>query len=250
MKDEAVLILGATSAVAEHYARIQAKRGVVIVLVGRDGVRLEQIARDLRARGAQSVEVVILDLINPAGGFETAWLDFVTKAHGQVSVTLLAYGALGDQATAQADVQETLHILNANMTSACAWMTLAASYFERQGKGTLIGISSVAGDRGRASNYVYGAAKGGLSIFMEGLAHRFAGSAIRILLVKPGFIDTQMTAHILQKGPLWATPQQVATDIDKAANSGKNVIYTPWFWRLIMGIIRHLPQPIFHKLKI
>ncbi|MDR3562451.1 MAG: SDR family oxidoreductase [Negativicutes bacterium] len=251
MAGDGVIILGGTSAVAERYARRQAARGARLLLVGRNAERLAVIATDLVERGAAVAETAVLDLaVPPPEGYEAAWSALVERLGGKVDVVLLAYGVLGDQKAAEADPAEAVRLLTTNMVGACAWMTAAAIAVERQGAGTLIAISSVAGDRGRQSNYVYGAAKGGLALFMEGLAHRFAGTAIRVLTVKPGFIDTPMTDGMAKGGPLWASPDKVAADIDRAAVKGRTILYTPWFWGPIMRVIRHLPRAIFHRLKI
>jgi short-subunit dehydrogenase len=250
MAEETVLILGGTSAVAERYARIQAARGARLLLVGRNDRRLSAIAADLATRGARQVETAVIDLVQPTEGVALAWATLAAKLGGHVDTVLLAYGELGDQKTAGMDPAETARLLTVNMVSACAWMTVAAQHLERQSKGTLVAISSVAGDRGRQSNYVYGAAKGGLALFMQGLAHRFAGTPIRVLAVKPGFIDTPMTDGITKGGPLWATPETVAAVIDRAQRKGCIVAYAPWFWRPIMLIIRHLPSAIFHRTKL
>lgn len=249
MSGETVLILGATSAIAERFARLRAADGDRLLLVGRDAERLAQIADDLTARGAASAETLALDLAAPPEGFAAAFDAMVTRL-GHVDVMLLAYGTLGDQAAAAADPAETVRLLTVNMTSACAWAGAAAAHMERRGRGTLAVIGSVAGDRGRRSNYVYGAAKGGLALFLEGLAHRFAGTEVRVVTIKPGFVDTPMTAGFEKSGPLWASPERVAADIGKAVAKGTPVAYTPWFWWGIMRIIRALPRPIFNKMNI
>ncbi|MEA1672443.1 SDR family oxidoreductase [Nitrospirillum sp. BR 11163] len=250
MTGQTVVILGATSAVAERYARLHAGRGARLVLAGRDARRLDAIAADLKARGAADAQVAVLDLATPAAGFDAAWAGMAATLDGRVDTVLLAYGILGDQKAAEADTGEMARQLTTNMTSACAWLTVAANHLERQGQGTLIAISSVAGDRGRQSNYVYGAAKGGLALFAQGMAHRFAGTNIKVLTVKPGFIDTPMTDGLAKGGPLWATPDKVAADIDKAAQRGVTTLYTPWFWMGIMMIIRNLPGVVFNRMKI
>jgi decaprenylphospho-beta-D-erythro-pentofuranosid-2-ulose 2-reductase len=251
MAAETVIILGATSAVAQQYARLQAGRGARLALVGRNADRLAAIAADLAGRGAAEAVAIPLDLAaTPPEGYETAWASLAQRLGGGVDVVLLAYGVLGDQKAAEADSAETIRLLTVNMVSACAWATAAAAHLERQGSGTLVAISSVAGDRGRGSNYIYGAAKGGLALFLEGLAHRLAATPIHVLTVKPGFIDTPMTDGMNKSGPLWATAQKVAIDIDRAIRKGRNILYTPWFWRPIMLVIRHLPRIIFNRMKI
>jgi len=250
MASETILILGATSEVAEHYARLQAARGAKLLLVGRHAERLGIIAADLRARGAASADVALEDLAEPADGFPAAWSRLLAQSGGAVDVLLLAYGQLGDQTKAEQDPVEALRLLQVNGTSACAWLLAAARTLEQQNRGSLIAIGSVAGDRGRASNYIYGAAKSTLATLTLGLAHRFAATNVKVLLVKPGFIDTKMTDGLPKGGPLWATPEQVAADIDAAARKGRTELYTPWFWAPIMLIIRNLPRLIFNKMKI
>ncbi|MBB6252870.1 SDR family oxidoreductase [Nitrospirillum iridis] len=247
---QTVVVLGATSAVAERYARLQAAQGARLVLAGRDPRRLDAIAADLRARGAAYVHLAVHDLASPSAGFDAAWAEMASKLGGRVDTALLAYGILGDQKAAEGDIAEMTRQLNTNMISACAWLTVAANQMERQGQGTLIAIASVAGDRGRKSNYVYGAAKGGLALFAQGMAHRFAGTNVKVLTVKPGFIDTPMTDGLAKGGPLWATPEKVAADIDRAARRGATTLYTPWFWMGIMMIIRNLPSFVFNRMKI
>ncbi|TWB43500.1 SDR family oxidoreductase [Nitrospirillum pindoramense] len=250
MTGQNVVILGATSAVAERYARLHAARGARLVLAGRDAKRLAAIAADLKARGAADAQVALVDLALPQDGFDAAWTAMSAKLEDRVDTVLVAYGILGDQKAAERDITEMTRQLTTNMTSACAWLTVAANYLERQGEGTLIAIASVAGDRGRQSNYVYGAAKGGLALFAQGMAHRFAGTKVKVLTVKPGFIDTPMTDGLAKGGPLWATPEKVAADIDTAATKGATTLYTPWFWMGIMMIIRNLPGAIFNRMKI
>ena len=231
-----------------RWARLRALRGERLLLVARDPVKLAAMADDLKARGAAEVLVAESDLADADGATErlAAFLDRL----GGVDIVLLAYGVLGDQADAQADAGHLRGMLDTNFTSAAIWSELIAGHLERAGSGTLAVIASVAGDRGRRSNYVYGAAKAGLSVYLEGLAHRFAGTPVSVLCVKPGFVDTPMTAHIAKGGPLWATPDKVAADIDRAIARRRTVIYTPWFWRVIMLIIRLLPRPIFNRLNV
>ncbi|PKU22759.1 SDR family oxidoreductase [Telmatospirillum siberiense] len=250
MSRTAIIILGATSAIAQQYARLQAERGARLLLVGRDSERLAEIAADLTLRGAETVEIPDMDLTAPTDGYQAAWTSLASRLGERLDIVLLAYGALGHQDAAEADPAETVRLLNANMVSACAWLTAAANHLERQGHGTIAAIASVAGDRGRRSNYVYGAAKGGLALFMEGLTHRLAGTPVRVLTVKPGLVDTPMTDDMNKNGPLWATPAKVAADIDKAIARGRTVLYTPWFWRPIMLVIRCLPRVLFHRLRL
>ncbi|MDW8371253.1 MAG: SDR family NAD(P)-dependent oxidoreductase, partial [Geminicoccaceae bacterium] len=158
-------------------------------------------------------------------------------------------GTLGDQAAIARDPEATRRTLLTNFVSPAVLLTALAARLEAAGKGCLAVITSVAGDRGRASNYVYGAAKGGLSTFLEGLRHRLAGKGVHVLDIRPGPVDTPMTAHLEKGGFLWASPERVAADIDRAIARRRSVLYTPWFWRWIMLVIRLLPEPLFHRLR-
>ncbi len=239
-----IVILGAASAMAEAAGRLWAAEGARLALVGRNADRLEAIAADLRARGAAAVEIEVADC---ASVDAAVTLDALAKRLGGLDVVLLAYGVLGDQSQLERDPAATADLLQTNFVSAAAWCLAAADCFERQRSGTLVVIGSVAGDRGRASNYVYGASKAGLAILVEGLAHRLAKSGARAVLIKPGFVDTPMTAHITKKGPLWAQPEALGRTIVKAADKGGPVVYAPFYWRGIMVVIRNVPAPIFHR---
>jgi decaprenylphospho-beta-D-erythro-pentofuranosid-2-ulose 2-reductase len=243
-----VIILGATSGIAEATARLYAKEGAELLLVGRHGERLLAIADDLIVRGARRAEVAITDLA-VVDDATTAFAGFVTTLGG-VDHLLLAYGILGDQAEAVKDQAAAERILQINFNSAAAWAQAAANHFDGQGHGSLVVLGSVAGDRGRRANYVYGAAKAGLAALVEGIAHRFAAKGPRAVIVKPGPTITAMTEGMNRKGLLWATPEQVAAVVRRAADKGGPVVYAPWFWRFIMLIIRFLPAPIFNKLEI
>lgn len=243
-----ILILGATSAIAERWARLRAARGDRLLLLGRDPEKLAVVAADLRARGAAEVLTAESDLADTEGAAER-FAAYVEQLGG-LDLALVAYGLLGDQAEMQRDVEQLERGLRANFVSAAVWCELVAGAFEKAGSGTLVAISSVAGDRGRGSNYAYGAAKAGLSVFLEGLAHRFAGTPVTVVSVRPGFVDTPMTAHIPKGGPLWAIPERVADDIERAIEKRRTVVYTPWFWWPIMLIIRNLPRPVFNRMKI
>jgi decaprenylphospho-beta-D-erythro-pentofuranosid-2-ulose 2-reductase len=239
-----VAVLGAASAIAEAAARLWAAEGARLALVGRNADRLEAIASDLRARGAAAVETLVADC---ASADADASLDKIAETLGGLDVVLLAYGVLGDQSELERDPAAAADLLNTNFVSAAGWCLAAANQFERQRSGALIVIGSVAGDRGRASNYVYGASKAGLGVLVQGLAHRLAKSGARAVLVKPGFVDTPMTAHIARKGPLWAQPKAVSQAIVKAADKGGPISYAPIYWRGIMTIVRGVPSTIFHR---
>ncbi|MHB8885616.1 MAG: SDR family NAD(P)-dependent oxidoreductase [Methylovirgula sp.] len=243
-----MIILGATSAIAEATARLYAGEGADLLLVGRQADRLASIAADLKLRGAARVEVVIRDLAAMAE-IGTDFTKFVT-ALGGVDHVLLAYGILGDQAAAERDLDAADAMLRINFNSAVAWTLAAADVLERQGRGSLVVLGSVAGDRGRRANFIYGAAKAGLATLVEGIAHRFASNGPRAVIVKPGPTITPMTDGFVRNGLLWASPEQVAAVVRRSADHGGPVAYAPWFWRFIMLIIRFLPASIFNRLSI
>ena len=239
------LIIGGTSAVAEKVVRNLATAGGALYLTGRDLERLDMIGADLLMRGAERVSTERLDVTKAS-----ALAGLVARAAvslGGLDTIIYVAGQLPDQARVNADADLLRQTLEVNALSAMVVLNEAATYFEHQGHGQLVAIGSVAGDRGRATNYAYGAAKGALEIFMSGLRQRLHKSGVQVLLVKPGFVDTPMTADF-PKGPLWASPQRVAEDIIRAMEKGRSVIYTPWFWRWIMLVIRHIPERLFVRL--
>jgi decaprenylphospho-beta-D-erythro-pentofuranosid-2-ulose 2-reductase len=244
-----VIILGALSAIAVATARRYAADGGRLVLAARSGERLQAAADDLRARGAAQVEIAAMDLAadaDQAAAHLGSWSDRL----GGVDHVLLFYGYLGSQARASSDVAELKQILDVNFTSAVLWCEAAANLLRQRKAGSLVAISSVAGDRGRQSNYAYGAAKGGLALYVQGLAHSLAPSGGRAAAVKFGFVDTPMTEDFKKSGPLWAKPDQVAPAVMRAAETGGPIQYAPGFWRLIMLVIRSVPSFIFHKTRL
>jgi decaprenylphospho-beta-D-erythro-pentofuranosid-2-ulose 2-reductase len=245
-KGKRIVILGAASAMADSAARLWAADGASLALVGRNAQRLQTIAADLTARGAAQVTIHSLDCATADARAELAAL---AGQLGGLDIVLLAYGALGDQQAANRDSANLTELLQVNFTSAALWCQAAANLFEAQKSGTLLVIGSVAGDRGRQSNYAYGAAKAGLGVLVQGIAHRLAPSGARAVLIKPGFVDTPMTAH-LPKGPLWAKPDALGRTIAKAADSGGPIVYAPGFWRLIMLAIRAAPAALFHRTRL
>lgn len=237
-----VLILGATSAIAEAVARRYADLGAGFFLVARSPERLEAVGADLRARGAASVDTATADLSVIDG--HRALLDRAWASLGGVDIALLAYGVLPDQAACEQSWPATAEALQVNFTSPCALLHELANRLAAAGAGVICVITSVAGDRGRKSNYVYGAAKGGLALCSQGLRHRLASKGVAVVVVKPGFVDTPMTAH-LAKGPLFVSPARVARDIYRGIARRAAVVYTPWWWRIIMSLIRSVPDRIF-----
>ncbi len=224
-----------------------AQRGDSLFLVARDAQRLSAIADDLKVRGAGSVFTYVLDARDI--GSHGAMLQAASGQLGGLDAALIAHGTLSDQSACQLSTDRLLQELSTNALSVMALATLLANHFEAQRSGVLAIISSVAGDRGRQSNYVYGSAKAAVSAFASGLRQRLYPCGVRVVTVKPGFVDTPMT-RAFPKGPLWASPQSVARAILRAMDRGTPVVYTPWFWRPIMWIIRSIPERIFQRLKL
>jgi decaprenylphospho-beta-D-erythro-pentofuranosid-2-ulose 2-reductase len=237
-----VAILGASSTIAEACARLWAARGAELFLAGRRAGSLEAIANDLKVRGAGAVTVWAGDLA------DTGQHAMLLDAMGSPDVVLIAWGTLTDQARAQAEPGYAADELAVNFTAPA---TLLLGLAEQLAPGAVIAcITSVAGDRGRQSNFVYGSAKGGLQRFLEGLRHRLHGRGIAVLDIRPGFVATAMTAHLPQQGPLWARPEAVARDIVRAVDRRQAVLYTPWFWRWIMLAVRSTPRFLFHRTRL
>lgn len=242
-----ILVIGATGGKAAGGRFGDGGGGAELFLLARNQERLTSLGEDLKVRGACSVRGEIFDANDFA--HHTAVITNVIEQLGGLDLVLIAHGTLGDQKACEQDVALTLSEFNTNALSVISLLTPLANHFEKQGHGSIAVISSVAGDRGRQSNYVYGAAKGMLSIFLQGLRNRLFKSGVQVLTIKPGFVDTPMTAAF-PKGPLWATPEKVAGDIDKAITRGKDELYTPGFWCLIMAIIRSIPEFIFKRLSL
>jgi decaprenylphospho-beta-D-erythro-pentofuranosid-2-ulose 2-reductase len=243
-----IVIVGATSSIAEHCARLWvAGRAVALTLVGRDAGRLERIAADLRVRSPGStVGVRTLDFSDPAA---IAALADAVAAEGPPQQVLIAHGSLPDQQACQRDLGAAFEALDVNGISPVLFAEAFVARMEGTG-GVITVIGSVAGDRGRRSNYVYGAAKGLVTRYVQGLQHRLAGggSALKVVLVKPGPTDTSMTAHLPPRG--LAPVEDVARLIVDGSRAGKPVVYAPGKWALIMMVIRHLPAVVFNKMNI
>lgn len=242
-----IVILGALSGIATELARIYAARGAHLGLLGSSADRLAALAADLRVRGATRVETLATDLAAP-GSYEATIGGFADKMGG-IDVLILAYGILGDEARARGDSEHAARILATNFTSAAQWLLAAAR--RMNGKGTIVVFSSVAGDRGRQSNYVYGSAKAGLAVFAQGMAHEFTSTGPRIIVAKPGFVITPMTEGMKRSGPLWTSARRAARIVVGAIDCKRGpIIYVPWYWRWIMLIIRLVPAPLFHRTRL
>ncbi|HUY81543.1 MAG TPA: SDR family oxidoreductase [Acidobacteriaceae bacterium] len=242
-----VLALGATSAIGEATLRLLAERGARFYLVARSQEKLHAVAADLHTRGAAGVATQVMDLDDMAA--HPAMLAAAAQSLGTIDLALLAHGVLGKQEETEASYVEAAAVLRTNFLSPVSLITWLANYFESMKQGTLAVISSVAGDRGRKNNYVYGASKGALNVFLEGVRARLDGVGVQVLTIKPGFVATPMTAHLPQ-GPLFAKPSQVARGIVKAIEKRRDVVYLPGFWAVIMLIIRLIPGRIFKKMNV
>lgn len=242
-----VVILGALSGMATEIARIYAARGADLGLLGASAERLTDLSADLRVRGAGKIKILAADL-SATPSCEAVIGEFVDEMGG-IDVLILAYGILGEQARAERDPQHAAAILNTNFTSAALWLLAAAKRVD--GKGVIAVFSSVAGDRGRQSNYVYGGSKAGLAVFAQGMAHELAASGPRIIVVKPGFVVTPMTEGMKRSGPLWTSARLAARIVVDAIDRGRGpIIYVPGFWRWLMLIIRLVPAPLFHRTRL
>ncbi len=243
-----VLIIGGTSAIARATALNFAKNGADLYLADINLSRLEEVHKDLRAlSGGANISIGEFPLADV--NIHKDLFDAVLKELGEIDAILIAHGTLPAQEEIQNDNLAVTEQININFTSVVSLATVAAAYFEQKGKGCIAAISSVAGDRGRQSNYVYGAAKGGISLFLQGMRNRLAKKDIAVVAIKPGFVDTPMTAN-MPKNPLYSSPEKVGKAIFEAMNSGKDIVYVPGFWRMIMTVIKILPESIFKKLSL
>ena len=250
MPPKKIAIIGATSTMAEHCARLWLAQQPTaeLILVGRDLPRTQRVAADLQVRSPQAhIHVVQASFSDPAA------IDEVVAgmcASSPLDIALIAHGALPEQAQCQNDLQACHEALDINGISPVLYAEAFAKHMEQAQHGTIALIGSVAGDRGRQSNYVYGAAKGMVTRYAQGLQHRFADSAVKVVLIKPGPTDTPMTAHLKGQGAKLAPVESVAKQMVDGIAAGKPVVYAPGKWWLIMMVIRHLPLFIFNKMNI
>ncbi|MGI9614285.1 MAG: SDR family oxidoreductase [Acidimicrobiales bacterium] len=242
-----VLIVGATSAIAEAAARIYAERGSSLLLLARDEERLDDIAADLRVRGAAQVSTQRFDADDTDE--HEKLIDAAYNVTGRVDVALVAFGTLPDQERSERNVFEALDHIHTNAVATTSILLHLANRFEQQRSGTLAVITSVAGDRGRRSNYLYGASKKMVSVVLDGLRYRLREAGVTVIDVRPGFVDTPMTAEF-DKGALWAKPEAVAKRIVAATDDGDEQVYTPAFWRPIMLVVRSLPKAVMQRLPL
>ena len=242
-----IAIFGATSAIAQSFSRHAAAHGDALFLVGRNADKLSIVAEDLRVRGASRVHCAVVDLADTST--HRRLVDEAERMLGGLDGALIAHGTLTDQANAEKDFTIAEREFRTNFLSAASLLTSLATRFEQRRAGVIVAISSVAGDRGRRSNYVYGSAKAALSAFLSGLRGRLAKSGVSVVTIKPGFVDTPMTSH-LAKNVLFASSEHVGRRIYSAFERREDVVYVPYFWRFVMVIVRAIPERLFKRLDL
>jgi decaprenylphospho-beta-D-erythro-pentofuranosid-2-ulose 2-reductase len=241
-----VVILGATSGIALEVERLLARKGAELLLVARSAERLADLQADLTLRGAKQVQTFAADLSSiPA---HAAVFSFARRSFAGFDTVLLAYGSMHEQKESEASIDSLLEELHVNFVSAAALLSMFAADLELRRSGCLACITSVAGDRGRRTNYIYGSAKGGLALFLQGLRSRLHPAGVRVITIKPGPVQTPMTDH-LPNASRFAAPRVVARDIVCALEQGgPDVLYTPKIWRFVMTAVEHIPESIFKRL--
>ena len=243
-----IFIAGATSAIAQAWSRLRAAQGDSFYLLGRDSAKLETVKQDLLARGAKEVQCHVVDL---AQAQDYGALVTQLYAHWpQVDIALFAQGSMPEQRELEKNVDALRSMFELNAMSSLQPATIIAERMTKTKTGSVVLISSPAGDRGRQSNYFYGASKAAVTVFAAGLRNHVAKNNVQVLTVKPGFVDTPMTAAMDKSGPLWVTPEKIALCIESGIQKKRNVIYAPWFWQYIMLIIRHIPECLFKRLSL
>lgn len=240
-----VLIVGAKSDIAKATAKEYAQNGYDLYLAARNVQALEAFASDIHIRTQQTATCVELDILN-FSSHQPFYDALPEKPEG----VICAVGYLGTQETAQTDFDEAQKTIDTNLTGIISLFNIIANDFEQRQSGFMVGISSVAGDRGRKSNYLYGAAKAGFTTYLSGLRNRLHSANVHVLTVKPGFVATKMTADLDLPAKLTAQPKTVAKDIYNAQQNNKNILYTKWIWKWIMKLITHIPERLFKRMSI
>ena len=240
-----ILIIGAKSDIAKATAKEYAKHGHNLYLAARNSNDLKEFANDIKVRTQRKVRLIELDILD----YESHQ-DFFENLEEKPLGVISAVGYLGDQDKAQTDFKEAQQIINTNYTGIVSLINIIADDFAKRKNGFIIGISSVAGDRVRKSNYIYGSSKAALTAYFSGLRNRLYGSQVQVMTVKPGFVATKMTAGLDLPKVLMAQPEEVAKDIYNAQKNGNSVLYTKWIWKWIMMVIRSIPEFQFRKMNI
>lgn len=243
-----IAIFGATSRIATETARLWLARGVHLVVVARNPERLRMLGDDLsiRSGGLSEVDAVPANL-EDLDALPALWTSLAAR-FDDLDGVLIAHGSLPDQAQCESDPRAMLREVRVNALSAMVLLTAIANDFEKRERGVIGVIGSVAGDRGRKSSYVYGAAKGMLAVFLQGLRSRLHDSGVAVVTLKPGFVITPMTQECDRDSVLWARPEVVARGIVQAFARRRDVVYLPWFWRPILWVIRMIPEPMAKRL--
>lgn len=246
--DKNVVVFGATSAIANATAKLYAEKGANLILIGRNGEKLKTIQDDLLVRGANACDSITVDLSDLSELPDI--IKSIQTKFNKIDVSLIAHGTLPIQEECEKSLTETVDQITTNGMSHIAILNLLAPIYENQKSGVIACITSVAGDRGRQSNFTYGAAKSLVSTYLQGLTQKLSKVGVSVLDIKPGFVDTPMTAEF-KKGALWAKPEQVGEKIYKSIESKKTgVIYVPFFWKFIMLIIKNIPNKVFNKISL
>lgn len=240
-----VLIIGAKSDIAKEVARVYAKNGYNLYLAARDSKELEDLKQDIQLRSGVEVKLKDFD-ITAYDTHEKFYTELEEKPLGVIVVS----GYMVEQKVAQSDWSESLQTINVNYTGAVSILNIIANDFEKERRGFIVGVSSVAGDRGRKANYIYGSSKAAFTAYLGGLRNRLFESDVHVLTVKPGFVNTKMTENMDLPEKLTAEPEDVAQDIYNAQQRGRNVLYTKQIWMLVMLIIKHIPEFMFKKMSI
>lgn len=249
MDQQVFLVVGATSAIATDVCRLLAAQGVPLLLAARDSSALERLRADIELRSGKPCQSVAFDAMNKEQ-CSSLFSRARELSQSDIAGILVCHGVTPNESSPLSD-EEIQRTLETNLVSTVILLKHAARYFSQRGCGTIAAVSSVAGDRGRQSNYVYGASKAGLTAYLEGLRNRLQPCGVKVITIVPGFVDTPMTKGF--KAPprfLVASPDRVAADIAKAIRSRRDLIYTPWFWGWIMTIICLIPRPIFKRMRL
>lgn len=242
---KSILLLGANSDIGKALAVQYSKNGYTILLAGRRKERLESLKADLSIRNQVNSETFEFDALD-----YSSHESFYKSLGSTPEISVCIFGYLGDQDKAEIDWEEANRVISTNYTGAISILNIIVEDYKRLGQGTIVGISSVAGDRGRSSNYIYGSAKAGFTAYLSGLRNKMTQFGVHVMTVKPGFVNTRMTEDLKLPGPITAQPENVANAIFKGAKKKKNVIYVLWMWKWIMLIIRSIPESIFKKMKL
>jgi decaprenylphospho-beta-D-erythro-pentofuranosid-2-ulose 2-reductase len=243
---EKIFILGATSVLAHETAKLFAREGAAFALAGRDRRKLKTVTDDLRQQGASRVVPIALDVKDRRR--YAAVLRQAVRALGGLDMALLAHGTACQVGECEKNQERLAQEIHTNFTATASWLMLLADFFEKQRRGTIAVISSVAGDRGRREQYIYAACKAGLNVFLQGLRQRLHPARVAVVTLKPGLTDTPLMAH-LKKGALFSRPEKVARGMARAIRAKKAEVYLPWYWKHIMCLIRLIPESLFKRLR-